>query len=151
MTGTKRFCKRDGFPLVKIGDRWECAGEYLNRCIGGEKIVDLVQKRSTFYYVFESGHQFPLLCSCCNSPLVVDNLEESRQRMRERCLKSMAMALTISQDGKETLTFLLEFSGKGLLWRRRIAEPISPQAAAQMRHPNDCPHKPGRRRSKRGK
>lgn len=137
--------------MVKIKNRWECVGEYLNRCIGGQKIVDILQRRNTFYYVFKNGHELPLLCPCCGEPLIIDKdeLEKSRKQMQGRRLKSMFLALTINQDGQEATTCFLEFSGKGLLWWRRIAEPISPQSAARMRHPDDCLYKRGSPRPKK--
>ena len=62
---TERLCKRDGFPLVKINGQWECVAEYLDRCVGGQRIKDVIQRDDTFYYIFESGHELPLLCFCC--------------------------------------------------------------------------------------
>lgn len=141
MIDTNRLCKRDGFPMVKIKGRWECACEYLDRCIGGEKIVDIVQRGKTFYYVFESGHELPLLCSCCDTPLLLKDLEGSRKRMCGRRLKWMSLVPFVSPEGEEGLQFFLEFSSKGILWWRRIADPISPRAAARMRHPDSCPHR----------
>jgi len=59
-----RTCKRDGFPMLEIDGRWECLAEYLDRCIGQQAIVDLIKRGKTFYYVFENGHELPLLCFC---------------------------------------------------------------------------------------
>ena len=142
----KRVCKRDGLPMVKIGERWYCAGEYLERCISGEKIVDMVARKETFFYVFESGHELPLLCACCGEPLVVPNVEKSRRQMRGCRLKSATLAIAVTNDGEERLEFALEFSGKGLLWWVRMPPvTISPQAVVRMHHPDECP------RSRKGK
>ncbi|MBN1583628.1 MAG: hypothetical protein JXA89_23175 [Anaerolineae bacterium] len=37
-------CSKDGFPKVKIDGRWHCVAEYLDRCIGGQHVVDVVQR-----------------------------------------------------------------------------------------------------------
>jgi hypothetical protein len=62
------ICAKDGFPKVRIA----------GRCIGGQRIVDLVKCGETVYWVFESGHQLPMLCFCCGKPLVYSALEGSR-------------------------------------------------------------------------
>jgi hypothetical protein len=135
---TERLCKRDGFPLVKINGRWECVAEYLDRCIGGQRIDDVVQRDGTFYYIFESGHELPLLCFCCDKPLVV----KSPKGDRKRRLESMSVGLVSLKDGTEMLQFRLEFSKKGI-GSSGMAVPISVQSAARMRHPPDCPHTVG--------
>ena len=140
---TYRMCKRDGFPMLKIDGRWECVAEYLDRCIGGQRIVDLVQRGKTFYYVFENGHELPLLCFCCGESLVSESPERSRRDMRGRRLKSMSVGMVTLKDGSERLQFRLEFSGKRLLWLRGIGEAVAIEAAARMRHPPDCPYKRG--------
>jgi hypothetical protein len=43
MANTDLTCERDGFPMVKIQGRWECVAEYLDRCIGQQRVVDLIQ------------------------------------------------------------------------------------------------------------
>ena len=135
---TERLCKRDGFPLVKINGRWECVAEYLDRCVGGQRIDDVIQRDDTFYYIFESGHELPLLCFCCGEPLVVENPEKERRQMRGRRLESMNVGLVSFEDGTETLQFRLELSKKGI-GSSGIAVPISVQSAARMRHPPGCP------------
>lgn len=151
-----RICKRDGFPMVKIKGRWKCVAEYLDFCIGSQHVTDVVQRGETSYFVFESGHELPLLCFCCDTPLVVKDLEKMRGDMSGRRLESMSVGIVTLQDDSQTLQFRLEFSGKGLLGRQGVDEPISIQAAAQMRHPDDCPYQggpspKGRRRPKRPK
>jgi hypothetical protein len=79
--------------MVKINGRWECAAEYLDRCLGQQPVVDLVQRGRTVYYVFENGHQLPMLCFCCGTPLVYDDLERSRRDMRGRRLEKMSVGL----------------------------------------------------------
>lgn len=132
------ICARDGFPKVRIAGRWQCVAEYLDRCIGGQRIVDLVKRRETVYYVFESGHQLPMLCFCCGRPLEYADLEGSRRDIVGRYLESMAVGPAELEDGQEMLQFCLELSGKGLL-SRPVAVPVSIEAAAQMCHPPHCP------------
>jgi len=132
---TKRLCERDGFPLVKINGRWECVAEYLDRCVGGERIDNVIQRDGTFYYIFESGHELPLLCFCCGKPLVLKNTRQDHGRR----LESMSVGLVSLKDGSEMLQFRLELSKKGI-GSSGIAVPISVQSAARMRHPPGCPH-----------
>ena len=132
---TERLCKRDGFPLAKINGRWECVAEYLDRCIGGQRIDKVVQRDGTFYYIFESGHELPLLCFCCDEPLVVQNPKEDRRRR----LESMSVGLVSLEDGTEMLQFRLELSKKGI-GSSGMAVPIAVQSAVQMIHPPGCPH-----------
>jgi len=145
-----RRCKRDGFPLVRINNRWECVAEYLDRCIGGQRIVDVVQRDEKIYYVFASGHELPLLCFCCSKALVVQDLGAERRYMRRRRLESMFVEPVPLEDGSEKLQFNLVLSKK-LGEPASLAVPISTQSVVQMHHPPDCPYsKPGPRQSARG-
>jgi hypothetical protein len=111
---TERLCKRDGFPLVKIDDRWECVAEYLDRCVGVQRIVDVTQRDEKIYHVFESGHELPLLCFYCDTPLLVENPRTERRHMRGRRLESMDVEPVLLNDGTEMLQFRLELSKKRL-------------------------------------
>lgn len=135
-------CKRDGFPKVNINGRWECVAEYLDRCIGNQQVVDLIQRGETVYYIFESGHELPMLCSCCGGPLAYQDLESTRQDMLGRRLEAMSVGSEMLEDGSEVLRFRLEFSRKGLLSPVAYVE-VTPEVAAQMRHPARCPYKGG--------
>ena len=139
---TYPICERDGFPMLKIKGRWECVAEYLDRCIGQQRLVDLVQRGKTVYHVFENGHELPMLCFCCGRPLVYDDLEWSRRNMRGRRLRTMSVVPVMLEDGSEMLQFALEFSKKGLL-SRRIRVPVAIKVAARLKHPDHCPHKGG--------
>jgi len=150
MESRARLCTKDGFPKVRIAGRWECVAEYLDRCIGGQRIVDMLKSEGTVYYVFESGHELPMLCFCCGTPLEYLDLERSRRDKVGRRLESMSVRPGKSEDGREMLQVCLELSGKGLLLQP-VAVPVFIEAAAQMRHPPHCLHKPssaapGRRR-----
>ena len=150
------ICAKDGFPKVKIAGRWQCVAEYLDRCIGGQRIVDLVKREDKVYYVFESGHELPMLCFCCGTPLEYTDLEKARRDITKRRLESMAVEPGELENGREMLQFRLELSKKGLL-SRPVAIPISIEAAAQMRHPPHCtrsqgsPAPGGQRKRKRRK
>ena len=147
-------CKRDGFPMLEINGRWECVAEYLDRCIGQQRVVDVTQRGKTFYHVFENGHELPMLCFCCGRPLVYDDLERSRRDMRGRRLEAMSFDMVTVRDGSEVLQFRLEFSRKGLL-SPGVCVPVAVEVAARLRHPDHCPYKgkspkkKGRRRKRR--
>ena len=138
--GTYRTCKRDGFPMLKINGRWECVAEYLDRCIGQQRVVDLVQRGETVYYVFENGHELPILCFCCGESLVFKDLEKSRRDIRGRRLEAMSVGMVTLQDGSEVIEFRLEFSKKGWL-SPGIYTAVALEAAARLRHPDHCSHK----------
>jgi hypothetical protein len=126
--------------MVKIDGRWQCAAEYLDRCIGGQRIREVRLQGRTLYYVFEDGHELPLLCFCCGKPLVCGNLEKSHRKMRGRRLEAMTVRPIEHEDGERIPCFELEFSGKGLK-PGKVYEPLSPQVAAGLRHPKECQHR----------
>ena len=149
-----RTCPQDGYPLVTINGRQECLAEYLDRCIGQKKVVDVVQRGSTTYYVFEDGHELPLLCFCCDSSLVVKNADKTRQDLQGRRLDGLDVAMVELEDGTEMPQLRLLFSKQSLLGDA-LAEIVSLNVAAHMVHPPSCPGntgeavKPGRRRGRR--
>jgi hypothetical protein len=89
------LCSNDGFPLIDINGRLECCVEALNRCVGLQKVVEVVQRDQTTYYVFEDGHELPLLCGCCGQGLVVKDLEQERKRVCGRRLEAMSIGTTM--------------------------------------------------------
>ena len=131
------ICSKDGFPKVEIKGRWHCVAEYLDRCIGGQRIVDMVERERTVYYVFENGHELPSLCSCCGTPHEYRDLESARRENVGRRLESMMMDPGETEDGQVVFRFCLELSNKGLL-SQPLAVPLSVEAAAQLRHPIRC-------------
>ena len=133
-----RICPKDHFPKVRIGSRWECVAEYLDRCIGGQRIVDLVRRDQTVYQVCESGHELPVLCFCCGMPLEYTDLRGSRRDRVGRRLESMAWEPGETEDGREIFEFSLELSKKGP-FSQPVTVPLSIEAAAQMKHPPTCP------------
>ncbi len=132
-------CERDGFPMLKIKGQWECVAEYIDRCIGQQPIVDVIQDGKTVYYVFENGHALPLLCSCCNGPLDVDVKADRRDQVGRR-LESMAINYEVLDNGQEIEELMLIFSKKGML-AQPVGIPVSFNVAARMRHPADCPQR----------
>jgi hypothetical protein len=149
------LCERDGFPRVKIKGRLQCAAEYIDRCIGQQPVIEVIQRGRTTWYVFENGHEVPLLCFCCGQPLANEDLAETRRDMRGRRLASMAVGPVQLEHGEEYLQFGLEFSGKGWL-SKGVFVPVAPEIAVKMRHPAGCAYgKPVQQRRgnspKRGK
>lgn len=137
--GNMRLCEKDGFPKVQIQGHWECVAEYLDRCIGGQRVIDVVQRGDTVYYVFENGHELPMLCFCCGEPLGFYDLDKSRLDMKGRRLERMSLEPGLLEDGAEMLQFRLHYSKKGL-FSKPIVDPISVEAAAKMKHPPGCPY-----------
>lgn len=131
------ICPRDGFPKVEINGHWHCVAEYLDRCIGGQRIVDMVERERTVYYVFENGHELPSLCSCCGTPHEYRDLEGSRRENVGRRLESMIMEPGEAEDGQAVFRFCLELSKTGL-FSQPLTVPLSTEVAAQMRHPASC-------------
>ena len=136
--GMYRECEQDGFPMLRIRGRWECVGEYLNRCIGMKRVIDVIKRGDTVYYVFEDMHELPLLCFCCGEPLVVSDLGKTRQNMRGRKFESMSYGpVPVDDEGTEVYQFCLEFSGKTPL-SLGTHTPVSVEVAAQLQHPAHC-------------
>lgn len=129
------LCHRDGFPMVKIGNKQQCVAEYLDKHIGQKKIIDTVQHDEITYYVFENGWELPLLCFCCGKPLVIAELEKLRRDMRGRRLESMAVGSVGAPDDGEFLEFQLEFSHKGFE-TQGVVQSIAPEAAARILKPS---------------
>jgi hypothetical protein len=148
------LCERDGFPMLTINGRLECSAEYIDRCVGGLSVVDVVQRGKTPYYVFENGHQLPLLCSCCGGPLWVEDLEKERKNTRGWRLEGMSIGVQTLPDGREIEELNLEFSKAGVL-SRIVQVPVAFEVAARMRHPADCPYRkqvsPSKKRERRRK
>jgi hypothetical protein len=134
-TNSYPLCPNDGFPMIEINGRLECCVEALNRCVGLQKVVDVVQRDQTTFYVFEDGHELPLLCGCCGHGLVVKDLEQERQRLRGRRLESMSIGTSvIEKDKREYDELILEFSKLGL-FAKPLHIAVAFEVAAQLRHP----------------
>lgn len=141
LAGREPRCKRDGFPMVEIDGKLECPAEYIDRCIGQQPVVDIIQRDKTTYYVFANGHQVPMLCSCCGTPLVYRELEQPRRDIVGRRLDAMAIHVEVLPDGRQYEELVLEFLGTAD--SEPFGIPVSFLVAAQMKHPSHCPHRPG--------
>jgi hypothetical protein len=132
-------CERDGFPVLNINGKPHCLAEFVDSCIGGQKIADVVLRNDTLYYVFENRHEIPLLCFCCGMPLECPDLQAEKRNMRGRKLKAMTWDLVEMEDGKNVIDYQLEFSSKP-----GETEPLMVQtstlSADKMIHPLLCPH-----------
>ncbi len=141
LVGREPRCRRDNFPMVEIDGKMECVVEYIDRCIGQQPVVDIVERDKTVYYVFANGHQVPMLCSCCGSPLVYRELERPRQKIVGRRLDAMSINVQVLSDGRQYEELVLEFLGA--TDSEAFGVPVSFIVAAQMKHPSHCPHRPG--------
>jgi hypothetical protein len=126
--------------MVRINGKLQCTAEYIDKCVGGEQVVDMLQEEDTVYYVFESGHKLPLLCFCCGGPLTVTDLEQSRSRMRGRRLEGMLIDEVTLESGDTMIQFRLDFYENALSPEGSV-DALSPLVAAQMRHPASCPRR----------
>ncbi len=129
-------CKRDGFPLAIINGRRQCVAEFLNQCLGYKQITDVIQRGGTMFYVFEDGHELPLLCYCCNSPLGCDNLSAERDRLVGLYLKSMTWDIEMVEE-REGVDFRLEFASP--INKNTILQvQTSVMSADKLIHPAAC-------------
>jgi hypothetical protein len=132
-------CERDGFPILNINGESHCLAEFVNFCIGGQKITDVVLRNETLYYVFENRHELPLLCYCCGEPLACPDLKAEKRQMRGRKLQAMIWSTEELEDGYQVIDYQLEFSPK-----HGETEPLMVQtstlSAAKMVHPILCAH-----------
>jgi hypothetical protein len=132
-------CERDGFPILNINGEPHCLAEFVNFCVGGQKITDVILRNDTLYYVFENRHELPLLCYCCGEPLACPDLQAEKRQMRGRKLQAMTWDMEELEDGRYVLDYQLEFSPK-----HGEADPLLVQtstlSADKMVHPILCAH-----------
>jgi hypothetical protein len=132
-------CERDGFPILNINGEAHCLAEFVNFCIGRQKVIDVVVRNDTLYYVFENRHEFPLLCYCCGEPLECHDLQSVKNHVRGRKLQAMTWNVEELEDGRNVIDYKLEFSPK-----YGEAEPFMVQtstlSADKMIHPILCAH-----------
>jgi hypothetical protein len=111
--------------------------EYLERCIGRDSVVDVIKRGKTTYYVFRNGHRVPLLCSCCDHPLDITDVEEERRKIVGRVLLEIETPPAVFGDGREG--FELALMLVDVKQSEGLAVMVSTQCAAQMIHPAECP------------
>jgi len=100
--------------MIEIDGQLTCIIEALERCIGQQKITNVVQQNNTTYYVFEDGHKLPLLCGCCGAPLIFKNLVLERRVMPGYMLAGIEVITSTLENGEEFDELVLEFSKPGL-------------------------------------
>ena len=143
MTDTKPTplieCERDGFPILTLNGEPHCLAEFVNFCIGSQKVTDVVLRNDTLYYIFENRHELPLLCYCCGEPLACHDLQSVKRHIRGRKLQAMTWNMEELEDGRVVIDYQLEFSIK-----HGETEPLmvqtSTQSADKMIHPILCAH-----------
>ena len=139
MTAALAKCERDGFPIMNINGESHCLAEFVNFCIGKQKITDVVQRNGVLYYVFENRHELPLLCYCCGKPLECHDLHSVKGHMRGRTLQAMTWNLEELEDGSTVIDYQLEFSPKYGETEPLMVQ-ISALSADKMIHPILCTH-----------
>ena len=132
-------CERDGFPILDINGQQHCLAEFVNYCVGRQKITDVVQRNDTLYYVFENRHELPLLCYCCGQPLACPDLQTEKRHLRGSVLQAMTWNTEQLEDGRNVIDFQLEFSLKDGQDDVRMVQ-TSTLSANKMRHPITCSH-----------
>ena len=130
-------CERDGFPILEINGEEHCLAEYVDACIGNQKVSDVVLRDDTLYYVFENRHELPLLCYCCGEALACPDLRAERKHMRGRVLQAMSWSLDELEDGREVIDYELEFTCKYGEEGPLLVQ-TSTLSADRMRHPVTC-------------
>jgi len=130
-------CEQDGFPILEINGEPRCLAEFVDACIGGQKVSDVVLRDGTLYYIFENRHELPLLCYCCGEPLACPDLRAERKHMRGRTLQAMTWSLDEFEDGRVAIDYELEFSGK-YGEEGPLMVQTSTLSANRMRHPVTC-------------
>lgn len=134
------LCPQHDAPLVKVGGKKVCIAEYMEACLGWQKVVDVILRGKTIYYIFENGHAVPLLCFCCGKPLAVKNIHQERRDIVGRRFQATSARLVTTSDGKSHVEFHLELSKKGW-FSKEVVVPLPLRVAARMEHPETCPHK----------
>ena len=132
-------CERDGFPILEINGQQQCLAEFMDHCLGGRKVTDVVQRNGTLYYIFENRHELPLLCYCCEKPLACPDLDAEKKRMRGRIMKVMSWIPEQLENGNYVLDFQMEFSRKAGEDHAMMVQ-TSVRSADKLLHPVTCCH-----------
>ena len=112
-------CAKHGFPMIYVGDGYTCVAEYLDWAIGGQAIVDAVEKEDEqgdplTALVFESGATMPLYHHN-GDPLLLDR-EELLNAIAGMRVKGFAYTdnagwflhlVPVDQDDDEDTEFIL--------------------------------------------
>jgi hypothetical protein len=141
MRDSRPICEQHGFPMLRINGRLQCVFEFLHDCIVHKQVVDVVQHGKTTYYVFEDGHELPLLCSCCGGSLSVDNLDEERKKMSGQQLERLYTDTNRLPNGLAVEELILMFLGEEGEKLVGLEVPVAFEVAVKLRHPVDCPRR----------
>lgn len=132
-------CEKDGFPILDINGQQQCLAEFMDHCLGGRKITDVVQRDDTLYYVFDNRHELPILCYCCGEPLACPDPQAEQMLMRGRSMKGMTWIAEKLEDGGYVIDFKMEFSRKTGEKAAMMVQ-TSTLSANEMHHPVTCCH-----------
>ncbi len=128
-------CPTHGFPMITINGQLKCSLEALDHCLGHKKVTDVVQRGKITYYIFEDGHELPLLCGCCGQGLVIEDVAHERKQVCGRRLEGIFISEPVNQPNKpEFNELILEFSRLGI-FSKPMYIPVAFEVAAQLRHP----------------
>jgi hypothetical protein len=130
-------CEQDGFPVLRINGHQQCMGEFADHCLGRIKITDVALRAGTMYYVFEDGHELPLLCFCCGEPLASSNPQLEPKRMRGRKLKTIGWEPIQLNNGRAGIELQLQFSRRFWEWKGVVVH-LSVKSLDQLIHPTTC-------------
>lgn len=135
------LCPDDGFPLLIIDDELVCCFEALDHCLRQRMVVDVVQRGKITYYVFDDGHELPLLCGCCGQGLRVDDLAKEHEEICGRRFTGMSIKTkALEKEDREYDQLVLEFSKSGL-FLQPMQVPVAFEVAAGLRHPSPGPNR----------
>jgi len=128
------------YARPKQTPKWVCLAETFDQCIGSQVLTDILFQADTHitYYVFESGHQLPMLCGCCGQPLVYDHLDAVRADMVSRRLEAFELQDSELEDGTPISDVVLKFSGRPTA-PASTTDRVSIDVLAHLRHPSRCP------------
>jgi len=133
-------CKKDGFPTIMLDGLTQCVAEYLDRCIGGQTVMDVIMRDEALFYVFENGHELPLFCFCCDSPLQAENMQETKEEVAGMYLQSMAWHWSPDESGIEHLEYFFELARPDEE-DSLVQISTSVKSAQEIIHPPGCPHR----------
>lgn len=132
-------CQKDGFPTIVIDGKRRCVAEYIERCIRDATITDVVERENkALFYIFENGHELPLLCAGCNGDIKVNNLAKEKNEIIGRHLLATRWQHADYGDEGEVIELFLQL-GKYEGRQLDILEVnTSLNSANRLVHPENC-------------
>jgi len=138
LSGTP-ICPTHQLPVLELGGKKQCVHSFLENCLLGKKIVDVVVKRKTGYFAFGDGHHLPLLCGCCGKPLDTQGILADQQDMIGRTLLFLGTENSVDAKEKRFDELTLHFSGTSPT-DDGIVIPTAFTSITQLKHPESCRH-----------